>query len=319
MSQTHDGLMSKGPTQDEQTREGLPVLAAGCPMCGRMQGTTLWSRHGFDWLRCPADGMAWVTPKLTEEAIGEVYRRLDARKQARHSPSQSAPPKRYLEILGRLASGTDGPGRILELGAFDGNFLAAAKDSGWQAYGTEINPAAAERARARGIEMHLGSLNDAPWPEGHFDAVALRDVLEHLPEARAELARIHRLLRPGGLLYIWVPNIGALTGRLLGPRWGAVVFPWHFNYFTATSLRAMLDAEGLRTESIASRNLLWRTRDAWEALHGRASRPGPRARRANRLAGRALAPAFALLDRADLHLGAQLEVYARRETMPPSP
>lgn len=291
---------------------GFPARPAGCPLCGRMEGARLWRRHGFEWLRCADDGMVWVTPRLEPEAIGQVYARLDARKGKVLSLGQARPPARYFEILDAITKATDGPGRILEVGAFDGGFLRAAREAGWEVAGSEINPAAVQRAREEGIEMQLGELADAAWPDGHFDAIALRDVLEHLPEPRRDLAEMHRLLRPGGTLYIWVPNLWGLTGRTLGQHWGAVVFPWHFNYFGADSLQRMLEASGFELKSLASRNLLWRLVDPWRVLEGRRQPPGPFARRANRLAGRLLAPLFHHLDARGLYLGAQLEAYAQR-------
>jgi SAM-dependent methyltransferase len=64
-----------------------------------------------------------------------------------------------------------------------------------------------------------------PYPDGYFDGVLLLDVLEHVPDERAVLAEIARLLRPGGRLVLSVPNRGALASldslnlyrRLLGP------------------------------------------------------------------------------------------------------
>lgn len=228
----------------------------------------------------------------------------------RRGPKQQGNP-RYRAILGGLAAGLGGPGRLLEVGAFDGDFLAMARDLGWQAEGTEINAAALARARARGLTMHAGRLAELDLAPASFDAIVLRDVLEHLPEPLAELTRIHRLLRPGGMLYVWVPNLGSLTGRLLGPRWGAVVFPWHFVYVDGRSLPRLLEAAGYRVERLASANLLWRLSDPWAILHGRGQPPGPLARRLNRWAGRLLAPLFRRLDARGLHLGAQLEAWAR--------
>jgi hypothetical protein len=92
-----------------------------------------------------------------------------------------------------------------------------------------------------------------------------------------------------------------------------VVFPWHFSYFTAGTLGQLLRESGFRPLALATRNLLLRRDDPYEAL-GRAAPPppGPTARRAERWLSRAANPAFRLLDGLGVHLGAQLEVYAVR-------
>lgn len=319
---------------------------AACPICADPDGRPLWTRHGFRWLRCPRDGMVWVSPRLTEASVDEIYRRVDARKaatlggrkggmdssseaepgststtlplardQRASGPGAEGPNPRYRAILEGLAQALGGPGRLLEPGAFDGDFLRVAQRLGWEAEGTEINAAALARARARGLTMHGGRLAELGLSPASYDAIVLRDVLEHLPDPLAELRLLRRLLRPGGLLYIWVPNLGALTGRLLGARWGAVVFPWHFSYVDGRSLPALLAAAGFRVERLASANLLWRLSDPWEILHGRGAPPGPLARRLNRWAGRLLAPLFRRLDTRGHYLGAQLEAWARPDDL----
>lgn len=246
--------------------DGRAVEPAGCPMCGAMEGTRLWVRHGFTWWRCARDGMVWVAPRLTPEAVGSIYAAGHAAKAAGLGPRDRAVPARYRAVAARLAAMAGGPGRLLEVGAFDGLFLEAARAAGWDVAGTEIDADAAVDARRRGAVMHVGPLATAPFAPGVFDAVALRDVIEHLPDPRGDLARIAALLRPGGALYVWTPNFDSLTRRIYGQRWGAVVFPWHFSYFTAATLRAMLEGAGFDVVSLATRNLLLRRADPYAAL-----------------------------------------------------
>lgn len=164
--------------------DGRAVEPAGCPMCGAMEGTRLWVRHGFTWRRCARDGMVWVAPRLTPEAVGAIYAAGHAAKAAGLGPRDRAVPPRYRAVAARLAAMAGGPGRLLEVGAFDGLFLEAARAAGWDVAGTEIDADAADDARRRGAAMHVGPLATAPFAPGMFDAVALRDVIEHLPDPR---------------------------------------------------------------------------------------------------------------------------------------
>ena len=62
--------------------------------------------------------------------------------------------------------------------------------------------------------MHSGAFEQLNLPDGHFDAVFMDQVLEHLKNPVPYLATCHRLLRPGGVLYLGLPNIGSIANRL---------------------------------------------------------------------------------------------------------
>ncbi len=76
-------------------------------------------------------------------------------------------------------------------------------------------------------------LDEIPKPDGHYDAVVLTQVLEHVPHPEAVLREIHRVLRPGGRLLISVPLNGPLHGE-----------PWHFFHFTHYGLAELAQTTG---------------------------------------------------------------------------
>jgi SAM-dependent methyltransferase len=103
--------------------------------------------------------------------------------------------------------------RVLDLGcAFGfGTKLIAGR---YQTYGHDLYLQYVERAR-RSVPSAVfthGSADSLPYPDGHFDAVLLLDVLEHIPDEPAVLDEIARVLRPGGQLILSVPNDGLLQG-----------------------------------------------------------------------------------------------------------
>lgn len=105
----------------------------------------------------------------------------------------------------------DGLGRVLDVGCGGGNFgrslLARGKAS--EMWGIELNPEAAEHARAAFSRVDTGDAIErlAGLPEGHFDAVLFTDVLEHLAWPDEALRRTRRLLRPGGVVIASLPNV----------------------------------------------------------------------------------------------------------------
>lgn len=107
----------------------------------------------------------------------------------------------FTEALGRLAAARS-IRSVLEVGCGAGHFLD--KISGvYAATGLETNHAGLEACRARGHHV-----TDAPLAElqGPFDAVVLFEVLEHIPDPAPFLGQLARLLAPGGVLIIAVPN-----------------------------------------------------------------------------------------------------------------
>jgi len=106
-------------------------------------------------------------------------------------------------------------GNILDVGAGRGEFLYyAKKTSRWQCFGTETSCYAVDFAKKEfGIDLSLGQLDDLRYPDSHFDAVSLWHVLEHLPYPSMAIKEAERILKPGGYLFIAVPNDSWLGRR----------------------------------------------------------------------------------------------------------
>lgn len=60
------------------------------------------------------------------------------------------------------------------------------------------------------------------------------------------LGELHRVLKPGGVAIIKVPNYGSINRRVMGAKWCGFRFPDHLNYFTPASLTAMVRDCGYR-------------------------------------------------------------------------
>jgi len=139
------------------------------------------------------------------------------------------------------------PGRALDLGCGNGDFLATLKRRGWEVYGTEFSSAACELARAKGVRVHQGDLVSANFPAQSFDVITLWHVFEHLPDPLAELAEVRRILRDDGLLVIEVPNSGCLTLRLSKQGWYPLDVPRHLQHYTPATLQRLLREAGFAT------------------------------------------------------------------------
>ena len=160
---------------------------------------------------------------------------------------------KYLQYLvGLLGSHGIRGGRVLDVGAGYGFMLQALEKAGFEAHGIEVSAHAVEQARrrTRAPIAEQGAEEPFPFPDAHFDAVTLLDVIEHLPGYPAALASCARCLRPGGKLFVITLNAHSLARPLLGRRWAWHQDPTHVHMFSARMLRQGLEGAGLAVESL---------------------------------------------------------------------
>lgn len=161
--------------------------------------------------------------------------------------------KEHLELLIRyLPASSLGNGMLLDIGCGDGEALEILRDLGWQVCGVEIDEQAAVAARKRGIEVHQGTMVDAAFPEGSFDAVTSSHVIEHVHDPRAFLIESLRVLRPGGKLVVVTPNMRSRSHLQHGINWRGLEPPRHLVIFSVESLRNLAQAVGLRNISVTT-------------------------------------------------------------------
>jgi SAM-dependent methyltransferase len=194
-----------------------------------------------DIVRCERCGHMQLERMPTDAELGEAYGQAASDDYIEEEAGQRATARMALDAIERF---TGGPGAILDLGCWVGFLLAEARDRGWRTLGVEPSEFASRYARDRnGVQVLTADLLDAPVPEGEWDAVVLGDVIEHLPRPGDALDRIARLLRPGGVVYMALPDAGSRVARLMGPRWWSVL-PTHVQYFTRESIATLLRRHG---------------------------------------------------------------------------
>ncbi len=93
------------------------------------------------------------------------------------------------------------------------------------------------------------------FEEQHFDAVILWHVLEHLDHPHTTLAQISRLLKPGGLLYLEVPNLSSLQSCSTGKNWFHLDLEHHLYHFSLNGLHQLLLSTGFKVEKTTTLSL----------------------------------------------------------------
>jgi SAM-dependent methyltransferase len=235
--------------------------ALRCRLCGAADVHPWLEKRAYRILRCRRCDNAFVPDAAVPEDLESLYTAsyFDGG-EATGYPSYVADGPLIEHSLGRrmrwLASLAP-RGRLLDVGAAYGFGLRAARAAGFDAMGIEISPdAAAEAERRAGVPMIVGDFLAVDVP-GPFAVITMFDVLEHMRDPRACVARARELLAPGGVLAVETGDLASPWARLLGTRWYFLDPPQHLAYFTAAGLADLMTAEGLPPVGRARRFGRW--------------------------------------------------------------
>jgi SAM-dependent methyltransferase len=126
-------------------------------------------------------------------------------------------------------------GNLLDIGSGTGHFAGMMKNAGWLVKGIEINKKARDYSISKfGLEIISDDLIST-LETNSFDCITLWHVLEHFHDLEKYISEILRLLKPGGLCIIALPNCHSHDAQYYKKYWAAYDVPrhlWHFNPIT---------------------------------------------------------------------------------------
>jgi len=193
---------------------------------------------------CKQCGFVYADPRPQSTEVLDIYEAVQDPLYVEEREGRVLTFEHHLRPMERFTGLAKGR-RLLDVGAHTGVFVDIATRHGWDAWGVEPSTWAVEQARAQGLQVHLGTLENAAFPPNHFSVVTMWDVIEHVPDPFATLQAAWRVLQPGGLLVVHTMDIDSLFSRLMGSHW-----PWymemHLFYFSRRTLIAMLDRTGFQ-------------------------------------------------------------------------
>jgi 2-polyprenyl-3-methyl-5-hydroxy-6-metoxy-1,4-benzoquinol methylase len=144
--------------------------------------------------------------------------------------------------------------RLLDVGCARGHLSEVLASQGWRVTGIEYDAADAAVARDKGIDVMVGTAEDAMGTMNEkFDVIVFADVLEHFVHPEDVLCQARALLAPGGRIVISIPNVAHLSVRLqllLGSFTytdRGILDRTHLHFYTKKTLKKMIVGAGLDT------------------------------------------------------------------------
>lgn len=219
----------------------LGPIAPGTSFAGRALSDPTAGGHLYS---CPSCSLWFRWPQMCPERLAELYQNVPEGHWA-------APPddREDWNLARRWLDDHLSGGRILDVGCFDGRFLAQ-MDESWERCGIEINARAAAVAERRGVKVIASdaeSLDDLPQT---FDAITAFDVFEHVRDPRKVLELLSGALKPGGAVIIATGNTQAPSWRLMQHRYWYCAIPEHLSFLGEEWARGAAEALDLEVRFV---------------------------------------------------------------------
>lgn len=253
-------------TNIAETRDGYHWTAQNCPICdarptrlvGKRGGASHRENLGVEtgiWA-CDECGLIFPDPMpVPVGGLGQHYgmeadEYFEAHDKSEKLNSAADLVRQAEDLLGRK-------GKLLDVGTGRGEVVAAARAAGWAVEGVEPSATFADHTeKLTGAKIWRKPIEETEIADCEFDAVILEAVLEHLYNPDSVIDKISRVLKPGGLLYVDVPNeaglffrVGNLYQKVRGRDWcvnlSPTFSPFHIFGFSPRSLRRLLAKHGL--------------------------------------------------------------------------
>lgn len=228
---------------------------AACPLCDATGGAVVAEFPELRFVRCGGCGLVYkseedpgLRARLSKKYDAGYF--IDGQAQyLRRWAHRVAKCRRQLLMCLEFAPHAQA---TLDVGSSAGYVLAAAKSLGLTPTGIDIAAFSAKLAKDKGFASATASLTELPFRDGSFDIVTAKHTLEHVRTPKLGLSELARVLKPGGVAFVVVPDSAywhlafTKSGKYFRPeRLG-----WqHHVYYDVPTLTRGLEGAGLEVVS----------------------------------------------------------------------
>ncbi|MCY3005772.1 MAG: methyltransferase domain-containing protein [Planctomycetota bacterium] len=249
------------------------IYYSSCPGCSCAYKPWRSKQVGEQQYRmdvCQSCGYCFVNPRPSLAFLMDYYSTFghgdaeiaqdkptleSVQKREKSFPNSTVDAKCLVRTIQSLANSSGGSARIsnrfLDVGCGYGFFSHEAQRAGFEVQALEL--AAIERQIAHqmtGLDPTASSFEEYVCEPSSLGVVLMSQILEHVLDVNLWIEKAHRLLVPGGILAIALPNYGSITRKLLQERDPFVCPPTHLNFFSPRSLSCLLRKHGFEVAKI---------------------------------------------------------------------
>jgi 2-polyprenyl-3-methyl-5-hydroxy-6-metoxy-1,4-benzoquinol methylase len=221
-----------------------------CPCCGGAESRRFLPCDGFLFVKCRACGIVYQNPR---PVFDDLRRRYDSDYFSYELSNEAAffslmrlglADVRFRERTASLPR----PRRFLDIGCATGMLIESMGREGWETRGVDVcRPSAEYGIKHRGVDIFVGTLEEARFPDASFQVIHFSHLIEHVPDPPGFLREVRRILVPGGLAVITTPNVDGFQARLFGKGWRSAIAD-HLVLFSRRTLGKLLVDSGFDVE-----------------------------------------------------------------------
>ena len=219
-----------------------------CNLCGGRRHRKILQARDYTFVRCADCGLSFQNPQPVFDDLkfryGQNYFEYELENEENffHLMKLGLQDIRFFERTSSL----DKSRRFLDVGCATGMLLDYMREKGWNVQGVELCRESAEYGmRRRNIDIFVGTLEQAGFPDSSFPVIHFSHLIEHVPDPKTFFLEIRRILVPGGYVVVVTPNIDGLQARLFRESWRSAIAD-HLTLFSKSTLAAMLAATGFQ-------------------------------------------------------------------------
>ena len=224
-----------------------------CALCGAAhQNSICLECEGFYFIKCRKCGLVFQNPQpLSEELLGRYKSNYFVYEKNNEEIFYDLMKKGLNDIGFNIIRDRLGVNKtFLDVGCATGRLIADMEKDGWDVRGVEVcREAALFGQRERGLDIFIGSLEKALYPDNFFSVIHASHLIEHLADPGSFFKEAYRLLEDGGYLIIATPNIDGFQAGLFKAKWRSAIAD-HMYLFSRKTLTELAEKSGFSVKRV---------------------------------------------------------------------
>jgi len=242
------------------------LMQITCPCCGKNNNKEFLIKNGFRIVQCNNCETYFVNPILDSKILAKFYQ--DPKSRGKYlsflnsgTDSMARVKQIFLPRCEKIAKAINKKGEILtdikllDIGCASGDFLSSFNSNNSPIlYGIEVSHELAAVAQDKLPKAVIVNqpFENCEFDEDFFDIVTAWEVLEHILNPYQFLREVRRILKPGGFLFVTVPNMQGFDVQILWDINFAFDPPAHLNYFRKSTIHLLFERAGLIVNEITT-------------------------------------------------------------------